>query len=79
MKRQPHANTTARPPSAPFYKSVRPAAARPVPTETRLHPPRARHPRYPSLSDVDQSPLISVRMIALLTLIALIVALAAGL
>lgn len=78
MKRQPHANTTARPPSGPFYKSVRPEAARAGLTGTRLHPPRVRQPRYPSLSDDDQPPLISVRMIALLILMALLVAVAAG-
>lgn len=38
--------------------------------------PVVSHRRYPSLSDDDQPPLFSVRLVALLAIIAIIIALA---
>ena len=46
-------------------------------TDRRHRPPALRYQRYPALSDDDQ-PLISVRLLALLLLVAIVVALAIG-
>ena|GEM_PF-5392636 len=80
MKPQPRPNIAARQEAAPFYNSIRPAAAeRTSRPDSRPHPPPARHARYPALSDDDQPPLISTRTLALLALVALILAMAVGL
>ncbi len=79
MKPQPHSHTAPRPQAAHFYESIRSTAEGSLHTNARHHPPPARYPRYPALSDDDQPPLISARAIAALVLIALIVAMAIGL
>ena len=79
MKTPPHRNTAPRPEVSRFYETNRPVVGQAPRLSARHHPPATRHPRYPSLSDDHQPPLISVRVMAILLLVALIIALAVGL
>jgi len=77
MKSQPHRNATPRPDIGRFYETTDVTRGPSLRTDRRHRPPAVRYQRYPALSDDDQ-PLISVRLLALLLLVAIVVALALG-